>query len=72
MSSNKNKNKVILTDAVPDIDKYWDYDANEGKNHLNLGLLQAKKSGQNVRYVALQSREIYVFRGQKTRMVLDM
>ena len=39
----KNKNKVILTDAVPDIDKYWDYDANEGKKPSDFGASSSEK-----------------------------
>ena len=36
-------NKVILTDAVPDIEKYWDYEANEGKKPSDFGASSSEK-----------------------------
>ena len=36
-------NKVLLTDAVPDIEKYWDYEANEGKKPSDFGASSSEK-----------------------------
>lgn len=47
-------NKVLLTDAVPDIEKYWDYEANEGKKPSDFGASSSEKSGQNVLYAELR------------------
>ena len=36
-------NKILLTDAVPDIEKYWDYEANEGKKPSDFGASSSEK-----------------------------
>lgn len=39
----QSKIKVNLVDAVPDIEKYWDYEANEGKKPSDFGASSSEK-----------------------------